>query len=131
MKHIILILLVLIVLACASCDSKAEKEKPNIIIINIDDLGWKDLSYMGSEFYETPNIDLLAKSGMKFTNGYAASANCAPSRACLMTGKWTSRHGIYTVGTSERGKSKHRPRNDKKLFGTHRLCLPIHYKNSI
>jgi len=71
-------------------------------------MGWKDVSFMGSEYYETPNIDNLSASGMVFTNGYAASSNCAPSRACLMTGQWTPRHGIYTVKSSERGESKHR-----------------------
>lgn len=71
-------------------------------------MGWKDVGFMGSEYYETPYIDSLAASGMIFTNGYAAAANCAPSRACLMTGLWTPRHGVYTVGTSERGASKYR-----------------------
>ena len=70
---------------------------PNILLINIDDMGWKDVGFMGSEYYETPNIDQLAKEGMVFTNGYAAAANCSPSRASLMTGLWTPRHGIYTV----------------------------------
>ncbi|RXP46239.1 aryl-sulfate sulfohydrolase [Lutibacter sp. HS1-25] len=90
-----------------------DKTKPNILIINIDDMGWKDVGFMGSEYYETPNIDALSKQGMVFTNGYAASANCAPSRACLMTGLWTPRHGIYTVNSSERGKSQ-----DRKLIPT-------------
>lgn len=71
-------------------------------------MGWRDVGFMGSEYYETPNIDSLAGLGMVFTNGYAAAANCAPSRASMMTGKWTPRHGIYTVGTSERGASKNR-----------------------
>ncbi|NKI27518.1 sulfatase [Arenibacter sp. 6A1] len=88
-------------------------EKQNIILINIDDLGWRDLGFMGSDYFETPNIDALSKKGIVFTNGYAASANCAPSRASLMTGEWVQRHGIYTVGTSERGKSK-----DRKLVPT-------------
>ena len=82
--------------------------KPNILLINIDDMGWRDVGFMGSEYYETPNIDALAAGGVIFTNAYAASANCAPSRACMMSGRWTPRHGIYTVGTSERGKSKTR-----------------------
>ena len=71
-------------------------------------MGWRDLGYMGSEYYNTPNIDRLSKLGMSFTNGYAAAANCAPSRASLMTGRWPTFHGIYTVGSSERGQSKHR-----------------------
>lgn len=69
-------------------------------------MGWTDLGFMGSDYYETPNIDALSKLGMVFTNGYASAANCAPSRASLMTGKWSTRHGIYTVGSSQRGKSK-------------------------
>jgi arylsulfatase A-like enzyme len=98
----------LIVLLNWSCEPKRELIVPNIIIINIDDMGWKDVGFMGSEYYETPNIDYLSTLGMVFTNGYASAANCAPSRACLMTGLWTPRHGIYTVNSSERGESKHR-----------------------
>lgn len=80
----------------------------NIVIINVDDLGWKDLSVMGSEYYETPHIDSLFSKGMTFSNAYAAASNCAPSRASMMTGLWTTRHGIFTVGNSDRGKAKHR-----------------------
>ncbi len=82
--------------------------KPNIVYINVDDLGWMDTSVYGSTFYETPNIDRLAKMGMTFTNGYAGAANCAPSRACLLSGQNTPRHGIYTVGNSDRGHKKSR-----------------------
>ena len=84
-----------------------EKSTPNIIIINIDDLGWKDLGFMGSDYYETPNIDRLAGQGMVFYHAYAA-ANCAPSRACMMSGMNTPKHGVYTVGNSERGDAKTR-----------------------
>lgn len=83
-------------------------QRPSIILINIDDLGWKDLGVMGSKFYDTPNLDALIQSGTLFTNGYAAAANCAPSRASLMTGKWPTRHGVYTVNSSARGKSQYR-----------------------
>jgi arylsulfatase A-like enzyme len=84
------------------------KEKPNFLFILIDDLGWKDLGYMGSEYYETPNIDKLASQGVSFTNAYAPAANCAPSRACILSGQNTPRHGIYTVGSSERGDTRSR-----------------------
>ncbi|WP_291371572.1 sulfatase [Cyclobacterium sp.] len=83
-------------------------QKPNIILINVDDLGWKDLGYMGSAYYETPNIDRLAGQGMVFYQAYAAAANCAPSRACMMSGRNTPSHGVYTVDNSERGNSKTR-----------------------
>ena len=122
-RHVILFFLVAFV--GLSCVRMSKDELPNIIIINIDDMGWKDVAYMGSTYYETPRIDELANQGMQFSNGYAASANCAPSRACLLTGKWTPRHGIYTVGTSERGRSKHRKlipvENTTTLSRSHRI----------
>ena len=80
--------------------------RPNIVIIKVDDLGWKDLGFMGSRYYETPNVDRLASEGMSFTNAYAAAANCAPSRACMISGLNTPRHGIYTVANSDRGNKK-------------------------
>jgi len=60
----------------------------------VDDLGWTDFGCYGSDYYETPNIDKLAASGMKFTNGYAACTVCSPTRASLMTGKYTPKHGV-------------------------------------
>lgn len=111
MKRIIPILL--ITLCYVACIDKQDPTVPNIIIINIDDLGWKDAGFMGSKYYETPNIDSLSGLGMVFTNGYAAASNCAPSRACLQTGQWTPRHGVYTVSPSTRGKSE-----DRKLIPT-------------
>jgi len=82
------------------------QRKPNFVFILIDDMGFKDLGFMGSRYYETPNIDKLAGEGVVFTNAYSNAPNCAPTRACLMSGQYTPRHGIYTVGTSERGQSK-------------------------
>lgn len=82
--------------------------QPNILLINVDDLGWTDLGFMGSEYYETPNIDKLARDGKIFTNAYASAANCAPSRACMLTGQMSTEHGIYTVGNSDRGDARFR-----------------------
>ncbi len=67
---------------------------PNVIVINADDLGWADLGCYGSEFYETPHLDRLAQSGMRFTNAYATCPVCSPSRASLMTGKYPARIGM-------------------------------------
>ena len=94
------------------------QKKPNIVYINIDDLGWTDLACYGSKYYETPNIDRLVSMGMKFTDAYASAANCAPSRAGLLTGQYSTRHGIYTVGSSERGKAK-----DRKLVPVHNKTI--------
>ena len=107
-----LISVFLIMILFFNCNlSKQNLKTPNIILINIDDMGWNDVSFMGSEYYQTPNIDALAAQGMIFTQGYAASANCAPSRASIVSGQWTTRHQIYTVGNSDRGKAK-----DRKLI---------------
>lgn len=73
----------------------AQKQPPiNFVFILIDDMGWRDVSYNGSETFETPNIDKLASQGMRFTNGYAACPVCSPSRAAIMTGKYPARLGI-------------------------------------
>lgn len=81
---------------------------PDIVYINVDDLGWADLGCQGSTYYETPNIDRLAKEGMRFTDAYAPAANCVPSRASCMTGQYPPRHGIYTVSNPARGEAKDR-----------------------
>lgn len=86
----------------------ADAQPPNILIIYLDDLGWRDVGFMGSDFYETPNLDSLARDGMVFTNAYSCAANCAPARACLLTGQYTPRHRIFNVGTRPRGKSAFR-----------------------
>ncbi len=70
------------------------KKKPNVIIIYIDDMGYKDVSCMGSDFYETPNIDSIGKDGMVFSNAYAACPVCSPSRGSLLTGKYPARLGV-------------------------------------
>ena len=71
-----------------------DRERPNIIVIHVDDLGWADLSVQGSTFYETPHIDRLASEGMRFTDGYASAAVCSPTRAALLTGRYPARVGI-------------------------------------
>lgn len=108
MKRSFIIALCFVFASCQAQNSKINYVKPNIIYINVDDLGWMDTETYGSKFYETPNITKLAKEGMMFTHGYAAAANCAPSRACLISGQNTPRHGIYTVGNSDRGNVKNR-----------------------
>jgi arylsulfatase A-like enzyme len=66
-------------------------ERPNIVFILADDLGWTDLSSYGSDLYETPHIDALAVDGMRFTDAYAAAHICSPTRASIMTGKTPAR----------------------------------------
>lgn len=94
---------------------------PNIVFILIDDYGWTDTSFNGSKFYETPNIDRLAQSGMVFTNGYSASPVCSPTRAALMTGKYPARLHL----TSHLQGASNRFHFTKVLQPDTRLALPL------
>ena len=76
----------------------AERPRPpNVILVLMDDMGWRDVGFMGNAFVETPHLDRLARRGLVFTQSYASAPNCAPTRACLMSGQYTPRHGVYTV----------------------------------
>ena len=83
--------------------AEEQHRKPNIVLIFIDDMGYKDIGFNGSKYYLTPNIDKLAAEGMIFTQGYVCAANCAPSRACMLSGQFTPRHKLYAVNTIKRG----------------------------
>jgi arylsulfatase A-like enzyme len=74
--------------------SALDAAQPNIIFFLVDDLGQRDLGCYGSTFYETPNIDRLAKDGARFTDAYAACPVCSPTRAAIMSGLWPQRTGI-------------------------------------
>lgn len=77
-----------------NCTASSLDDKLNIIIVHVDDLGWVDLSVQGSTYYETPHIDGLASTGMRFTNAYAAASVCSPTRAAMLTGRYPARIGI-------------------------------------
>ncbi len=86
---------ILIPIIFFSCTDKSnENKKPNVIFILVDDLGWNDLGYTGSKFYESPNIDTLSNYSFQFTNAYSSSPVCSPTRASIMTGKHPSRVNI-------------------------------------
>ncbi len=82
-----------------------KNDRPNVLFILIDDMGWMDLSCQGSTFYETPNIDRIAREGMRFTRAYASCPVCSPTRASILTGKYPARLGITQwIGGSNRGR---------------------------
>jgi len=108
MKLLIQISVVIVLVTQAASAQAADSERPNILFILLDDFGWKDTSYAGSDFYETPHIDALAKGGTVFTNAYSAAANCAPARACLLSGQYTPKHEVFNVGTGPRGPERER-----------------------
>jgi arylsulfatase A-like enzyme len=89
------IVMLLCGLAGCSTTSDTSSTKPNIVFILVDDLGYMDIGANNPKtFYETPNIDALAKRGMRFTDGYAACPVCSPTRASILTGKYPQRTGI-------------------------------------
>ena len=102
MKSITLFLL-LTLTACALA-----ADKPNIIFILADDLGYTDVACFGSKYYETPNIDRLATQGMKLLSHHHCQ-NCTPTRAALMSGQYGARTGVYTVGGTDRFDWSKRP----------------------
>lgn len=93
---------------------------PNVIVVLVDDLGWMDLGCQGSDFYRTPNIDRLAATGMRFTDGYASCAVCSPTRAALMTGRSPARLGITDWIRAEFQLSARQWPNVRDRFGYHR-----------
>lgn len=100
-------LLMFCLFTVSACKSQEIKEnRPNIIFIMADDLGWQDVGFMGSNWFETTNLDKIAKESLVFNSAYMYPT-CSPSRAALMTGKQSFRTGVYTVPVLEKGDSQH------------------------
>jgi len=113
----------LVVAACLGAVLQASAEPLNFLFILADDLGWRDLDCQGSTFYETPNLDRLAASGMRFTDAYSACQVCSPTRAAIMTGKYPSRTGITDyIGAAQPDKWS-RPTNMLPAPYADRLAL--------
>ncbi|WP_432221068.1 sulfatase [Flavobacterium sp. TMP13] len=115
-----------LVLGCKTTNHKeiVSTKKPNVIFILADDYGVNDLSFSGSKYYETPNIDQLAKEGVVFTSGYAACQVCSPSRASIMLGQSTARHGITDwIGATSGTNWRVQGNNDK--------VIPADYKHGL
>ncbi|HRV55615.1 MAG TPA: sulfatase-like hydrolase/transferase, partial [Mangrovimonas sp.] len=113
---------ILLIVSFFSCEKP--ETKPNILFILVDDFGVKDLGFSGSEFYETPHIDQLASQSFVFTQGYANSRVCSPSRASIMTGKFTARHGITDWIGEKFGE-------DWREMQRHDKLLPANYVHSL
>ena len=95
MKKIVNGILLSAAVMSGTLQAEAKKpQRPNVLFILADDYGWMDMGCMGSKYYETPNLDRLASSSIKFTNAYASCQVSSPSRASIMTGRYTPRHGI-------------------------------------
>jgi len=92
----IIFIISLLIFLNVNTDTQA-KDKPNVLFIMIDDLGWKDVGFMGSTYYKTPNVDALAQSGMVFMNAYTASPLCSATRSSIISGTWPARNGLTSA----------------------------------
>jgi arylsulfatase A-like enzyme len=99
-RKLLILPLLLMIFGCS--EKTPEVVQPNIVVIYLDDLGYGDVSAYGATALETPNIDNLANGGVKFTNGYASSATCTPSRYALLTGEypWRNKDANILPGTA-------------------------------
>jgi arylsulfatase A-like enzyme len=130
MKTIFYFSVVLII--CAGCNTKSQEDTPpNILLILIDDMGWKDISCAGSPYFETQNIDKLASDGIRFLNAYSPAPVCTPTRGAIFSGKCPARTQLTTVFNGPAGpdsrlydKSKYRGEKDQYLEARHRHALP-------
>lgn len=117
--------------AAAAGPTPGPSDKPNIILILADDLGWKDVGYAGSTFYRTPAINRLAKEGMRFSRAYSAACVCSPSRGAIFSGRNPARTGLTTVWSGGEGpddrwfdRSKEQGGVNQYLEAQHRHALP-------
>lgn len=99
-------------------------ERPNIVFILVDDLGYHDLSVTGSGFYETPHIDALASQSYQFSQGYSASPVCSPARASIMTGVTPAVHNITDWIGAPEGE-------EWRKYGRHTKLLPPNYDHAL
>lgn len=107
--------------AAATVAAAQKSRRPNIVLILIDDYGWRDTGFNGSTFYETPHIDRLAREGMVFSDGYSASPVCSPTRAAIMTGKYPARLHL----TSHLQGASNRYHHTKVIQPSAKLALPL------
>ena len=108
-----------------------KSDKPNILLVLIDDMGWKDIGCAGSTYYETPHIDKLASEGMRFVNAYSAAPVCTPSRGAIFSGKCPARTQLTAVFSGPAGpddrlydRSKYRGEKDQYFEARHRHAHP-------
>jgi arylsulfatase A-like enzyme len=117
-------------LACAGPHSSTSvpadgRRPPNVVFFLVDDMGWMDSSLYGSAYYETPRLEELASRGLTFTDAYAASPLCSPTRAALLSGKAPHRLGFTLAWGHRKPLADHRPRYPRRGPPEQRLLAPL------
>jgi len=127
--------------AWGRANAQESARRPNVVLILIDDMGWKDFGVAGSTYYDTPHIDRLSREGLRFTKGYSAAPVCSPSRGALLTGRYPARTKLTTVWSqsdfpvdksaklhtvAKQGEKKWRRKfNHRFEDALHYHCLPL------
>lgn len=119
----ILILLILFALCGHDLCAKPDK-RPNVVLFLVDDMGWMDSEPYGSRYYETPNMTRLAAQGMRFTDAYAVPL-CSPTRATILSGQYSARHGLTSASGHLPAAPEGAPRYPDKAAPTRRYLYPI------
>src|SRR6187402_31270 len=119
------LVLSLSLISAISVSGQQNTQRPNIVFILADDLGYTDLGVYGNPFNETPYLDSLAKSGIKFNQAYSACPVCSPSRAAIMTGKYPARLQLtnYIAGDRKDTSSPVLPANWRKYLPPSEITL--------
>lgn len=116
--------LALLGLISAATPVAGADQRPNLLLIVVDDMGWMDSTVYGSQYYETPNFERLAARGMVFWNAYSANPLCSPSRASLLTGQYPARHGITSAVGHTPPDPPNTPRYPERVSPGSRLLQP-------
>jgi arylsulfatase A-like enzyme len=119
-----LALLALLLALCACDTGSPTAARPNVVLFLVDDMGWMDSSAYGSRYYETPNLERLAREGMRFTDAYAAPV-CSPTRASLLTGKHSARHGITNASGHQATAASRLPNVSESARSRRRVIAPV------
>jgi arylsulfatase A-like enzyme len=101
----------------------AAERPPNVVLFVVDDMGWMDSSVYGSKYYETPHMERLAKQAMRFTNAYAVPL-CSPTRASILTGQYSSRHGVTSASGHQPAAAEGASPYPEKDSPSRRLLYP-------
>ena len=105
-KNLMFRLTLIILVIALTNNIRANSERPNVILIMCDDLGWGDVGFNGNKIIKTPNLDSMANSGIKFDQFYAAAPVCSPTRGSVLTGRHPFRYGIYYANTGHMKKKE-------------------------
>ena len=116
---------IILVYACGlATNAESPANRPNLIIFLVDDMGWMDSTVYGSQYYDTPNMERLARRSMVFTDAYAANPLCSPTRASIMTGKYPARVGITSAVGHRPPQPRDAPRYPESGSPGQKVLLP-------